>query len=98
MHMVRGRIDVSQMSNGTRRPTLRTGFDVTFYRFEEGGAVNTYVEVNEVRARIVDGDICVRNGIIHQLNTAIGFPTHTLWESISQNPDLGFVLHESVTS
>ena len=92
MHMVRGLIDVSQMNNGTWRPTLRPGFNMTFYRIEENGRFNTYAEVNHVRARIEDGDICVRNGIIHKLVSPIGFPTEVFWERFDADPALRCVL------
>ena len=52
------------------------------------GAIETYVEVNEVRAKILMGDICVRNGIIHKIDRVLGFPTLLLWDEISETSDL----------
>ena len=50
--------------------------------------METYVEVNQVRAKILVGDICVRNGIIHKISVVLGFPTRLMWDEISDNPSL----------
>ena len=49
---------------------------------------NTYIEVNEVRAKILVGDVCVLNGIIHKIDHVLGFPSSLIWDEIQDNDDL----------
>ena len=44
-----------------------------------------YVEVNYVRAKITKSDICVKNGILHNIDTVLGVPVDTIASAISDN-------------
>ncbi|KAI0207770.1 hypothetical protein LSAT2_007593 [Lamellibrachia satsuma] len=46
---------------------------------------SVYVEVNYVRAKITQSDICVKNGILHNIDTVLGVPVHTIANAISDN-------------
>ena len=44
-----------------------------------------YVEVNYVRAKVTTGDICVKNGILHNIDTVLGVPVNTIARAIFEN-------------
>jgi len=48
-----------------------------------------YVEVNYVRAKIVQAGVCVRNGIIHKVDEILGVPCCTIFGQISYHSELG---------
>jgi hypothetical protein len=48
-------------------------------------ALAVIVEVDYVRSQIVEGDICVRNGMVHKVSNVLGVPTRSIWKEINHN-------------
>ncbi len=46
------------------------------------------MEVDYVRSQIVEGDICVRNGMVHKVSNILGVPTRSVWAEINRNDGL----------
>ena len=49
------------------------------------GDIEIWVEVNNVRGRIIQGDICTLNGMLHKVDHIIGTPTQTIYQYIDTN-------------
>ncbi|KAK2193313.1 hypothetical protein NP493_15g00024 [Ridgeia piscesae] len=81
MHVIKGRIEISDMKNNTKRVTMNSDQTATFYQVDDA----VFIEVNYVRARITHGDICVKNGILHNIDAVLGVPVETIATAISAN-------------
>ncbi len=46
------------------------------------------IEVNHVQAQIVEGNIPLKNGVLHIVESGLGVPTQTAWDFIRTNDDL----------
>ena len=50
--------------------------------------IDTFVEIDHVKGKIIDGNICVKNGVIHKVDTVLGYTSSTIMEVINRNPNL----------
>ena len=47
-----------------------------------------YLEWGEVRARVVESDLGVTNGVVHLIDTVLFVNNFTLWEALTNMPIL----------
>merc|ERR1712226_258689 len=84
MHMLQGRMELADMIDGERRETKERN---VYARFTQEGE-DTFVEIDHVKGKIIDGNICVKNGVIHKVDTVLGYTSSTIMEVINRNPNL----------
>ena len=46
------------------------------------------IEVNHVEAQIVEGNIPLKNGVLHIVDGVLGVPTQSAWDFIQSSSDL----------
>ena len=52
-----------------------------------------YVEVDHVRAKVIHRDICVLTGVIHIVDTVLGYPKLNVYNAIYDNDELMYVIN-----
>jgi len=84
MHMLQGVTELLQIVNGSQKESMRPGYFIKFYQISSV----RYVEVDYVRARILAGNICTKNGVIHLVDKILGVPARTVYNEVQKNPNL----------
>ena len=51
-------------------------------------STDTYVTVDHVRARIIRPNICVKNGLVHVVDSILGVPLYSIYDFIENNEEL----------
>ncbi|ELU04454.1 hypothetical protein CAPTEDRAFT_227252 [Capitella teleta] len=89
MHVIRGTMDVMDMVNGTERDTLATEDYPSSYkaRFHQIGG-ERFVEVDYVKAKLLNSGKCVTNGIIYQISAVLGGTSELILEHLQSDPSL----------
>ncbi|ESN97740.1 hypothetical protein HELRODRAFT_193188 [Helobdella robusta] len=82
MTLMPGVIDLSSVTGSFKVNTLREGYQATISRIGQ----DVFVEVDHVTARVVQSNICARNGLIHKIDKILGVPEAMISEYLMRYP------------
>ncbi|XP_014669361.1 PREDICTED: fasciclin-1-like [Priapulus caudatus] len=88
LHILDGRVDLMGQDNQSTLDTMNPDKKLRLNIIINDTAQTYYVNGDGVWAEVVQSNVGATNGVVHLIDTILGFPYQTVWEHITENPEL----------